>query len=492
MARAQNILYYLGGTIAALSLILLAALSGWDGFPLRALISASTIAVFAATLWHWQRRMRSLFDPFALFFVFAMLFNGGYAFLTLLQPFSDYQSTRLASYPASTAEINLAMFMVFLALFAFGAGGRIALRNIRRDVVMPRRVNNPEYAHLLTLQRQTGWLMVFIALIPAMIYMRQLLGVVEYQSYVGIYKEYNLNLWQRICGLMVGVLVAGCIFIVADGQRRPAQAWLATGLAASVGLAYLFIGKRGIGLLIVVGVAFVWHHLVRRLPWWLLTAVPAMIMCFVVPVLAHVRGLESARRMSLAVYVETFRNLDDTLLQTLDEMAGSFRTVLGTYQLVPDLRGFDYGLSYLYAFFAPVIERIPLFPSNQEMSLSHWLAHALIPERALRSEGYGFSYIAEMYLNFGWPGVVIISFFLGWLVAHITARALISRHPVRISVLAIAIVYLTLFTRGESLGVFRPILYYILLPVALMRCLQYLTASQPITRSRENMPAADN
>jgi hypothetical protein len=81
--------------------------------------------------------------------------------------------------------------------------------------------------------------------------------------------------------------------------------------------------------------------------------------------------------------------------------------------------------------------------------------------------GLGYSFLAEGYLNFGWPGVPAIGFVTGYGYARLNQWAVDENGgnaAARLATLATVSAFLTFFVRAESAVVLRAVIYYGFLP----------------------------
>ena len=151
------------------------------------------------------------------------------------------------------------------------------------------------------------------------------------------------------------------------------------------------------------------------------------------------------------------------------EMGRTSQIITFTMELVPDVRPFANGQSYLNSL-GSIIPN--LFWDNHptaEQNLSQWFVDTRFPDFAKTGGGFGFSMIAEAYLNFGWIGTPIVLAILGFLYTKFVVWASRNESPLRIATVASFMSFFLLFTRGESYLLPRYLVWYSLLPYLLVQ-----------------------
>jgi hypothetical protein len=173
--------------------------------------------------------------------------------------------------------------------------------------------------------------------------------------------------------------------------------------------------------------------------------------------------------MSLQALWDAFSGADNPVLALIAELAGSVLTITFTTELVPDIRPFEMGYGYLRA----LANAIPILDMPDAYGYAGtWLAYAITPSLAVGGFGFGFSFMAEAYLNFGWVGGVLMLGVIGAAVAFIQRWADRSGDLARFAFIASFLPVLIFFTRGESISISRPILWYALIPYVLVLVLR--------------------
>jgi hypothetical protein len=151
-------------------------------------------------------------------------------------------------------------------------------------------------------------------------------------------------------------------------------------------------------------------------------------------------------------------------------MGGSLVTVVHTVRLIPSVRPFDYGVSYLYAV-STIIPNVgwDVHPAVAHGFLADWLVKTVDPSFANRGGGLGYSFIAEAFANAGWYGTVPLLAGLGYILMRLLRWGTDTSDSVRHALVGTFLAFFLLFARGESGTVVRSLVWYSLLPYVAVR-----------------------
>jgi oligosaccharide repeat unit polymerase len=155
-------------------------------------------------------------------------------------------------------------------------------------------------------------------------------------------------------------------------------------------------------------------------------------------------------------------------------------TVGYTIELVPSVRAFETGATYVGA----IVNAIPMLSWSRPYGFAtDWLAWTVKPEWAASGFGFGYSFIAEAYLNFGWIGIPIVCVIIGFLAVSLVRWA--GSDAARLVVVAVFIPSFLFFVRGESVDLFRPLLWRGLLPYFVLVMIIKLSRRNSVNKSGE-------
>jgi oligosaccharide repeat unit polymerase len=228
--------------------------------------------------------------------------------------------------------------------------------------------------------------------------------------------------------------------------------------------------------------AFVWAYqrTIRPIPRGILLSGAAAILLVVFPVVGSVRTTAGTNRLSWDFLVQTYASIDNPLVAILSEMGTSMQTVAHTLELVPSTRPFDWGIGYLYGL-GTILPNLfgGVHPAIQRGTASEWLVRLVAPWEVEQGGGLGYSFIAEAYLNFSWVGGAVFLGIVGMGMSYLFVGAMRSPNRLLIASAAITLSFLTHYARGEFYTIARPLVWYVLIPCALVVVLVKMAPSHP-------------
>lgn len=430
--------------------------------------SVSLLLVFAWMLWSWRALTRSLFNPYALFLMAAVLFNGGQAFLEIfdLNEF-DLSYTYRDVYSRFSSETILeTIFLVTLGLTAFHAGGLLSIpithkRSSTRQEIEAEKRDAPSTAKAL---RVVGWGLLAISIVPVFVVTRESLAIVSSYGYLGLFQQQQP--FSDVFRILGDAIVPATIFLLA-GSRNLRSNIMVSGITVfSYCSALIFVGNRHGAIMLLVAWGWTYHRCIRPVPKTVLLGLAALMLLIVLPVVAILRLQSGPERFSLSSLLDTFSSIENPVVAILQETGFSMATVAYTIELVPGYRDFDLGVSYLYGMSGIIPNRFwEVHPAVAHGLLDDWLIRIADPVVASSlGNSYGFSFIAEAYLNFGWLGAPfalgIMGFLLGWFVMWADRSADLAK----IAMVGAFTAFFLIFARGESNEVVRALVWYALIP----------------------------
>jgi oligosaccharide repeat unit polymerase len=427
--------------------------------PERLLYSACLLLTgsFVWILWGWYFLRKTLFDPYSLFIIAAGLFNGGQALLEIL----GMNSGGILSGEVQAEVVTKALFLITISMLCFHAGALAAsTRKPRRRTV---EANTPNRERAL---RLVGWLLLAITVVPTLNLLRGSFALVMDYGYMGLYTNRAAG---SLSFALSGFLVPGAIFLLAGSRNSRWTQFFCLILIALYASAYLFLGGRA-AVMSCVAVAWVYENRISRIPRsliWLL-AVAALI---IFPLVRNIRTTSGRDRLSWESQIESFGNLGNPVSSSISEMGHQLSIVTHTITLVPDIRPFDLGVSYLYAA-STIIPNLgwEVHPNIAHGLLADWLVMTVDPGIAYSGGGLGFSFIAESYLNFGWIGGPLWLGFMGFCIGSLFLTA-DSGDPAKHALIGSFLSFFLIFARGESAAVTRGLVWYSIAPYLLVTVL---------------------
>ena len=426
-------------------------------------ISLVIVVCFLYAIWSWAAITGRLFDPYVLFLVAAMLFTGGQA---IIEIFNIRPAEVFDIYGKAQATTVLsALFLVSLGLLAFQSGGMVAAlqRTGNKAQLHVRSSGDPNRVRFVL--RTAGWLLIMLSFFPAISQLRTTINTVRAGAYWAVFQMNQgtgLEGSERVLSLF---LVPGALFLLAGSKRKPFSLLVSALLVFSYVTIQFFIGSRMLAAMPLLAFAWLWHRSVRPLP-PLLLLILAMVIGFVVfPVVSIYRTIAGdIRILSPSLVLHTFTSIGNPLVASITEMASTIYTVTGTLELVPSVRPFALGSSYYYALFSLVPNLFWRINPASANELARWFSWTVSPDYAALGGGWGYSFVAEAYLNFGWIGMPIVLMLIGYIYARFVIWAGNSDNPAKLALLASFSSFFYLYARGEIASMPRYFVWYSLLP----------------------------
>jgi oligosaccharide repeat unit polymerase len=442
---------------------------------LVAQLSVGLLVLGAWELGSWWCLNGTIFTPYGLFLISALAFNAGQAFL---QPFGLNDRGLLdGAFAVDVLADTLVAVAVGLAWLHLGALFAIARQPAR---------SGPIRAGLTATKdrslRVTGLALSLVALPASVIVWSQAAQTVTSFGYNQLYAVVVPTGLAAAPQLLANFLIPGSLLMLA-GSVTDKRWTVASGLLMVAFTAtQLFLGRRGPGLMAAVAWLWLYHVAIGRLKTSLLAGGAALLILVVLPVIQTTRDLSGSQHVD---YLSALGQIHNPATATISEMGYSMSTVGYTLQLIPSVRPFDYGGSYLTSLASamPNVLGLTSAPYDPHAQYGIWLIDTINPYLAAKGYALGFSFIAEAYANFGWPGLALLSAFGA---AFVKAEVWINRtkDPAKVATVASALAFILTFPRSESLYIVRPIVWYALIPYLI-----YLFARRESSfRWRSNRP----
>ncbi|PMB44725.1 oligosaccharide repeat unit polymerase [Fischerella thermalis CCMEE 5205] len=432
-------------------------------YPFCCLFGVLTIWVF----WSWSTLTKSLFNPYLLFFLSAILFNGGNALLEIFHVNEDgiigglKESTYYYYY--SSKNILETLLLVLIGLAAFHLGGLISLATFTVKSLKDKNFNKTRLLSKNTYK--LGLRLFFISLFPAIFVLRNSISVVLSSGYNSLYHQETGTGLSVVPSILADFLVPASLFILAGSKEKPRGRLLAAIVIFIYAITRFFLGQRNQAVMPLISFAWLWHKWINPIPKLFLLSTGSLITFIILPLIAITRNTAGQDRLSINFLLESFSSIDNPVIASISEMGGSMYTVAYTLQLVPSERDFQMGTDYFYALFT-IIPNIfgKRHPTIARGLAEHWLTEQVDPYFASSGGSYGFSFIAEAYLNFGWFGAPIALGVIGFLFTKLTLWAVKSSNPAKMAMVASFVSFFLFYPRAESALVVRGLVWYSLIP----------------------------
>lgn len=464
-----------------------------------------TLSIWSLGSWFWVTR--KLFDPYTIFLVSAILFNAGQALLEVfhLNRFGILRGQ------FSAATLSDTLFFITFGLSSFHLGALLSLvaRNsitalsnlsqpFKRDGSSSRKRRSLHLNPSPTLFQDTaepsldhsssrtvrnaqpldtssgavwiGWGLASISVLPSIYVFLQSLQVVLTRGYEGLYQGEQETSAGALPAVIGEFLIPAAVFLLAGSAVKGSSVYskrarnIALALMILYVLSRLLLGQRRKVGSAAAALVWLWHEWVIKLPATVVIGC-AIALALIFPIVAASRNLAGQQGTSLDALQSQLYGDSNPLVSMLTEMGGTMMTTAHTINLVPSARPFQMGADYGYALLTLVPNFFwKLHPTIERGLAGSWLTWAIDPEFASRSGGYGYSFIAEAYLNFGWVGGPIALGIIGFLYTSLVLWAINSKSPVRIALIATFSVYFPFYARSEAALHVRALVWYAVMP----------------------------
>lgn len=430
-------------------------------YPLCCFLLIQTIWTF----YSWYVVTKSLFHPYILFFVSAVIFNGGQV---LLEVFGLNEHGVLGLLKFSPSTMVLTIFLVTLSLACFHLGALFSSTNVKQDG----KVNNNKREIQLKIQHKAsyliGWLLLAVSFVPTVFTIKKSADVVREYGYGGLWQhdDYETDVVNTGADILASFIIPASLFLLAGTKYKKNSKYISLSLIIIYTLVRFALGQRNQAIMPLICFAWLWNRIIFPLPKAIIFGISTLMVSVVFPLVAITRNTSGEDRLSLDYLIESYQNLENPIIESIAEMGGSMLTVAYTIELVPKVRDFQMGAEYLYALLTliPNIFGGKLHPSIARGIPDVWLVNEVNPVMADYNNTYGFSFIAEAYLNFGWYGTLITLGVMGFLFGKLIFWAINFGNPAKMAMLASFLSFFLFYPRGALVFMVRPLVWYSLIP----------------------------
>lgn len=418
------------------------------------------------TMWSWYKLHGTIFDPYGLFLLSSWMFNGGQVFLEvarlnrhgLLDGIFSSATLLRTEYLVSFAICALHLG----ALWACGAPGSLSFRRGPNAVVRD----------LSWHTRWVGWFLFAISIGPALWTFRDAVQTVVSGGYLSLYQLKLSTGLATAPRLIANFLVPSAMFLLAGSKGKRTGIVLSAAIIVSYAAGTFFLGGRAAASTALIGYLWLYSRTVRPIRVRALLVPGLLIAFFVFPLVRAVRDVRGADRTSLEFTLSAWSSLENPAVLILSEVGSSMSTVAYTLDLVPTIRPYDRGASYIYALLSVVPNLFwDVHPTSAHGTMSSWLVKTVQPITAAAGGGLGYSYIAEAYANFGFVMGPMAILILGVIAGKLSSSALRGPNQVVLAMAATGLSFTMIYARAETAEFIRGVVWYSLTPYLMVRIL---------------------
>lgn len=265
-------------------------------------------------------------------------------------------------------------------------------------------------------------------------------------------------------------LLPSALLVSLAGARPGRETTCALLFCTGATLMLLWVGNRGGAVSFAAAASIPWTY--KRGAIALRTAaIGGLGLLLVLPTAAALRQIPR-NAVTLEKIGEAAANASP--LKAFAEMGGSLRPLVETLRLVPGEVPYRYGRSYLSAALR-VVPNAGLSRSQQsstdpaDMPPNHWITYTVDPWTYANFGGLGFSAVAEPYLNFGLPGILLYFVVLGFYLGR--TDVILGRGTSRRTLALAAVVFMPLLltVRNDFHNFLRPALWSVCMVLLIER-----------------------
>jgi len=438
------------------------------GLPIPTLIYLECLLLFLLFIWcifSWKKLTGRFFEPYIIFITAAYLFNGGQTFLELFH-LNKYGMLSIYRFPDYTLLKTIYLVILSLACLHFGAILSYSYKKAPKQSI--------NLSIIEAALRRIGWILLGISFMPTLITLKEELHIVFEKGYFGLFErdpEVGIFAWKQI---LSNFLIVGSIFLLAGSKQRLFSRMFSLFCILSYCILMFFMGWRSKAVLPIVGYLWTWHKLIKPLPTFLCIAASFVVTFILSPVIKAIRNIAGYEHFSLNLLIHLLLDMENPIVLAIYEYGITMRNIAFTLELVPSTRPFDWGLNYVYAVLTIVPNLFWEIHPSQLHHLGSWLTSTVAPLYYAQGGGYGFSFIAEAYLNFGWWGTPILMIIIGYFWAKFSLWSQEAQSPDKIALAASFLSFYLFFVRAESMSIIRPFVWFCLGPYLFLRmCLKF-------------------
>jgi oligosaccharide repeat unit polymerase len=405
------------------------------------------LAFFIWSVASWKLVGGDLFSPYIMFLLAAGMFNGGQL---LLEVFRLNPNGILENQFTSDALLRTIIYVLLgLTLFHLGA----LVSRFHSFTSLRRKLEDTDI-------RIVGWGLFVVAIVPAVMLLKDAITAVMSSNILALYGNDDPTGFHAIPLLLSKLLIPSALFILAGSRKSRFGVGISFVIVLSYTLIMFVLGLRSAAIMPLLAYIWLYDRLVRRIPRIWIVLIGSIVFFLIFPIIAVFRT-QSLATIDIAGGIT---GIDNPALAIISEVGNSMLTVAHTMDLIPLIRDYDLGQGYLYA----LLTIVPNFFWELHPSVAHglaadWLSWQIDPGYASIGGGYGYSFIAETFFNFGWYGVLLMGA-IGYTFARFARSAEETNSAAKLAMFACFLSFFLIIARGETASIVRPLVWYSLFP----------------------------
>lgn len=424
----------------------------------------------------WKYVTGKTFSLFIFYFLSYYLFTMGQSILYLFEFQHSFANVYLLISPITMLETHLFTMLCINFLFF---GGLLSL--YRKKQSFKDKSNPIDYTKSM---KNVGQLLFIVSIIPMLVQLYMLLTSYGIGGYAYAFKSVsNARGINKIISLLYPLFPSSLVMLYLSSGSKEGKIYQT--IMVIVGMAYFFIGERtGAASILLIAILmssninnknYAFKKKNNKFAIFLLV----FILAVTIPALGKLRNSSNIRIRAI-IEVIMMDGIFSVITDTIATMGFSMFPLAKTIEIIPSIKKYAYGQSYLFAF-------LSLFPnifggthiSVKYSGLAQWLMDTLN-----MNYGPGFSYPAEAWYNFGWVGFLIMTL-IGYLFCRILHFPKGEDYsPTKAFIGYTFFLQVITSPRRELMTVIRLCGYYVFIPLVLVYLLKSINKRSKIYESK--------
>jgi len=456
---SNQLLYGFFITLASLCMFVIVNLlfyygaESYDTILFNLLVLVTFFTVFI--IWN-SSFTESLVDPINLIIYAQFIFLGSNSVLKLLKISSkDF----FFGFSLTNNDYNLTNALISLGVIVFLAGaiiGQIQIKKKKsRDVKIIFRENY---------FKKAGYTILFIGVFSLLIDFDVSWLTTSYRNFG------SPTIWRYLWTLC---LPTSGFMLMSINNKRVAKTGVVSLLLVS--FLYMLMGNRGYAISIFLVLLWLYNNSIKRISKKKFLIISILIV-LLSSLFFQMKSYALIEKLSFAMYFSLME--ESPIISLFQEGSVTFRTIIYTVKYIPEIKGYQFGMSYLWALttMIPNIFGTPIHPAHYFYEgPSEWLRWNFSPLQAETGQGFGFSMIGEAFYNFGIIGVVIIMFLFGYCISRLSKQDLANKKVFHKIILSIVLYNSIWGIRNTASSIVRDMTWQILLVIVATLFIKLIT-----------------
>ena len=415
----------------------------------------------------WYIITKNFFSMYMIFMILSIPFYLGQPIVLLMRP-DLISSILIARYPYSILNQTILYVMISYMFIHIGALAymlRVPKTNIKKT--------NVDYSNAMN---EIGIILIIISIVPTIIILINSFRAVAIYGYIGLFIMSNtIANCQGIFGVIGGFWVPGLYILIIANSSIPIKRNKYIILLILYILLIFVLGRRGENTIQIIGLLFIWHTCIKPIS----GKAVAKLFIFGIIFLVFISVI-STIRVSLnsgnffALFLKTFDGSSDNnfLIDILKEFGTTLIVPATVINYTPSVLPY-YGGKSIINFFLMLIPNLfwdinpGLIDGTIESIFTPFLSDQSIG-------GFGSSFIAEMYYNFGNWGLLIFPI-MGIVICKLSVGINKMENKLKLFSSIYMFNIFLWYLRGEIMTSGKNMVYYILFPVILVMGIRRLS-----------------